>query len=120
MPSHPVAPHPGSSYTLSAIHPRPRPSRPIPPSLYQRPSDGIPNLPAGSYRAVAGPPLFQGGHGQTFHFISTGPPKTRNRIRPPQLKRLEELYSMDTHPPTAEREELGREIGLYVFALACF
>lgn len=44
--------------------------------------------------------------------------KTRKRITPVQLKRLEKLYKKDTHPSRDQREDLAKQLDMYVFTLS--
>ncbi|KAG8896738.1 hypothetical protein FRB99_008681, partial [Tulasnella sp. 403] len=100
--------------TSTNTHRDAHPPHTVHPAMYQpNPPPGAhynPHYPAVPYRAVMSPAMH--GPPQPIIFYPTGPTKTRNRIRPHQLKRLEELYGEDTHPSTLQREALGREIGL--------
>lgn len=47
----------------------------------------------------------------------TNKTKTRKRITPVQLKRLEKLYKKDTHPSREQREELAKQLDMYAHFL---
>ncbi|KDQ12234.1 hypothetical protein BOTBODRAFT_56815 [Botryobasidium botryosum FD-172 SS1] len=52
-------------------------------------------------------------HGmQTLPMAVDSQPKTRKRISPAQLKKLEKMYKKDTHPSRDVREELSRQLNM--------